>query len=76
MINLHSVSPFGDCLDDKLPVLLTPSSHLYIRRNDRTDIVDDIFLLTTLAMEGHSERCQRLENGLYVDLGTTCHTNV
>ena len=41
-----------------------------------TDIVDDIFLLSTLVMKGHVKGCERLEDSLYVDLGVTRHTNV
>jgi hypothetical protein len=41
-----------------------------------TDIVDDIFLLSTLVMKGHVKGCKRLEDSLYVDLEATRHTNV
>jgi hypothetical protein len=73
---LHSVGSLGECLDDKLPVLLAPSPHLWVRINNGIDIIHDIFLLSTLDMEGYAERCQRLKGGLYVDLGSTRDTYV
>jgi len=71
---IHSVRSFGERLDDKHSILLAPSAHLLVRLNNRADIIHDIFLLSGLVMEGHAERCQRLENGLYVDLGSTRDT--
>ena len=74
--SLHSVSPLGERLDDKLPVLLAPSPHLRVRINNRFDIIHDIFLLSALDMKGYAERCQRLKSSLYVDLGSTRDTYV
>ena len=42
--------------------------------NNRADIIHDIFLLSSLIMEGYPERCQRLKNSLNVNLGPTCDT--
>ena len=42
--------------------------------DNRTDVINDIFSLSTLVMEGHAERCQRLEKSLYVDLVSTRDT--
>ena len=68
---LHPVRSLGEHLDNKLPVLLAPSLYFLVRIYNRTDIIHDIFLLTSLIMEGHAERCQRPKGGLYVDLGST-----
>ena len=73
---LHPVSSLGDSLDDEIPVVLSPSPHLLVRTNNGSDVIYDILLLSTLIMEGHAERRQRLESGLYVDLGSTRDTNV
>ena len=74
--NLHSIRSLGERLDDKNPVLLAPSSHLDVRMHNRADIIQDIFLLANLVMEGHAKRCQRLESSLYVDLGSTRDTDM
>ena len=68
---LHPIRSLGERLDDEVPVLLAPSPHLLVGMNNRTNIFQDIFLLSTLVMEGHAESRQRLESSLYVDLGST-----
>ena len=73
---IHPVRSFGERLDDKHSVLLAPSPHLLVRLNNRADKIHDIFLLSGLVMEGHAERCQRLKNSFYVDLGSTRDTYV
>ena len=73
---LHPIRSLGECLDHKVPILLAPSPHLLVGMNNRTDIFQDIFLLSTLIMEGHPESCQRLECSLDVDLGSTRDTYV
>jgi hypothetical protein len=72
----HAISSLGERLDDKLPILLTPSPYLRIRIDDRCDVISDVFLLSTLAMKGHAERCQKLEGTLYVDLRSARDANV
>jgi hypothetical protein len=71
---LHPIRSLRERLDDKVPVLLSPSPHFLVGLNNRADIVYDIFLLSSLVMEGHAESRQRIENGLYVALGSTCDT--
>jgi hypothetical protein len=73
---LHPVCSLGEHLDNKHSVLLAPSAYLLVRMNNRTDIIHDILLLSSLVMKRHAKRCQRLENSLYVDLGSTCDTYV
>jgi hypothetical protein len=75
-VALHPVSSFRERLDDKLPVLLAPSPHLLVGMNNRTNIIHDIFLLSTLIMERHAESCQTPKSSLYIDLGSTCDTYV
>jgi hypothetical protein len=57
-------------------VLSLPSPHdrFRIRINHRLDILDDIFLLTTLVVKGHSERGQRCKHILYIDFWATRDT--
>ena len=55
--HLHSVCSFGEGLDDELSVLFAPSPHLRVRRNDRSDVIHNVFLLSSLIMEGHPKRC-------------------
>ena len=67
---LRAVCSFGEHLDDELPVLFAPSPHLVVGINNGPDVIHDVFLLSTLFMEGYAERCQRLKKGLNVDLGS------
>ncbi|SRR6266851_4260379 len=76
MTSLHSVGSLGECLNNQFLVLLTPSSHLRIRINDRVDVVDDVFLLSSLVVKRYMEGCQRLKGVLYVDLEAACNTYV
>jgi uncharacterized protein YjaZ len=71
---LHPIRSLREHLDDEVPVLLAPSPHHLVRMNNRTDIIQDIFLLSSLVMEGHAESCQRLKSGLYVNLRSTRDT--
>ena len=73
---LHPIRSLGERLDDEVPILLAPSPHLLVGMNNRADIVHDIFLLSSLVMEGHPESRQRPESGLYVNLGSTRDTYV
>ena len=73
---IHPIRSLGECLNDEVPVLLAPSPHLLVRMNNGTDIIHDVFLLSTLVMKGNAESRQRLEGRLYVDLGSTRDTDV
>jgi hypothetical protein len=71
---LHPIHSLRERLNDKVPVLLAPSPHFLVRLNNRTNIIQDIFLLSSLVMEGHAESRQGLKSRLYVDLGSTRDT--
>ena len=68
---IHSVCSLGKRLDDELPVLLAPSAYLPVRVNNGSDVIHDIFFLSSLVMEGDAKRRQRFKNSLYVDLRST-----
>lgn len=66
----YPISSFRECLDYQTLIVISPSPHLCIRVNDRGEIIDNISLLSTFVMKGHSARCQRSEGTADVDLGT------
>jgi hypothetical protein len=68
---------FAECVDDPLIVLPPPSPHAVVRINDTPDVNKDSLLLSYFVMKRHVdvERCERFENGLDVDLWSTCNTN-
>ncbi len=71
-VHVHPVGPFGECLDNKPLIFLTPPPHPLVRIKDRTDVIDNVFLLSALVVEGDVVGCQRIKGGSYVDLGATC----
>ena len=73
---LHPIRSLRERLDDKVPVLFAPSPHFLVRVNHGTDIIHDVFLLSSLVMKGYAKSRQRLESRLYVDLGSTRDTYV
>ena len=74
--HVHSVGSFGERLDDESLILLTPPLQPLVRINDRTDVIDDVFLLSVLVVEGDAVGCQGIKGGSYVNFGTTCDTYV
>ena len=58
---LHPIRSLKERLDDEVPILLAPSPHLLVGMNNGTDIIHNIFLLSTLVMEGRGETSKARE---------------
>jgi hypothetical protein len=50
---LHPVRIFHEDVDDQFPVLFFPPPFLWMRLNDRLDVVLDIPILSSLVMQGN-----------------------
>ena len=75
---LHSVSPFGERLDNQIsicipPPLLGPNR---VRIDHRFDIFSNILLLTTFVVKRDRMRHEASKGVLNVDFWTTSHANV
>src|SRR5260221_4513156 len=52
----HATCPFGEHIDNKFFVFLSPSPHGGIGLNEGADIIIDVLPFTTFFMEGHASR--------------------
>lgn len=69
--DLHSTSSFGKSIDDQLLVLFSPLPHVRVCRYHRSDIIDNVLVLSDFVMERQMFR-QMLESISDVNLGPTC----
>ena len=71
----HPIGSLGERLDHQILILLTPFAHPRVQVDGRDNILDDVLLLPSFVMKGHSKRRQRLENVSDIDFRATCNTN-
>src|ERR1700677_2427693 len=67
----HSVCFLCQFLNDHSLIIVSPSLHPFVRANDRSDVIDDVFLLSAFVVERKLLGCQRLKRGANVELRTT-----
>ena len=56
----HPISSLGERLYDQILILLSPFAHPCVRVYDSANILDNVLLLTSFVVEGHSQRRQGL----------------
>src|SRR6266702_6155685 len=71
---LHSISFLYEILNDRILIIISPSPHLSVRVNDRSNVINNVLLLPTFVIKGYLLSCQRLKRSANVELRTTRDT--
>ena len=69
--HLYPVGSLTQRLDNHFLIVFSPLPHPLVRINHSVNVRNDIFVLSSLVMQRHAERRQRLENSSDVDLWAT-----
>ena len=67
----HPIGLVGERLDDQFLIFLAPLAHIRVRVDDRADIINDVLLLPSFLVKGHSTSRQRFQGSSDVDFRST-----